>query len=155
MDRLEELGASGLLQDDAGRAAIEGEPHRARRHARGQHQYPRGAAPVEQELQQVGAGVIAEIVVQQDQVEQRIRQDAAGLGEGGAVCDHLQRRLLGQAAHQALAQQGVVVDQQDADRFGHAGSSWATGSSTTKHAWPGSARYRRSPPKERAKARDR
>ena len=104
-----------VLQKDARRAQLQGDGRFRRIHSGGDHQDLSRVAGPAGRRDELAAVILAEIEIQEDDIDRRAFQNLQGLGGRAAVAHHLEVGLRSQKAAQALSKQNVIIEQQQPD----------------------------------------
>src|SRR5579872_1175957 len=129
-DAFDQVAEGRLLEKDAGHA-LANEPARFGIADPGRDdEYAAFEAGLAGGGKKLGGALGAEVVIEEDKIERLLGEKGEGFADAGAVLDG-EIGLLGQYAGDALAKEGVIVDQENANGFvGYRGHSSTTGFST-------------------------
>ena len=104
-----------MLQKDARRAQLQGDGRFRGIHSGGDHQDLSRVAGAAGRGDELAAVILAEVEIQEDDIDGRAFQNLQGLGGCAAVAHHLEVGLRSQKAAEALSKQNVIIEQQQPD----------------------------------------
>jgi hypothetical protein len=120
-DGLGKLGERAALEEDAGGSVVEGAQHDGVAHAAGDHEDLSGESVPSALGEELRSGFFAEVVVEQDEIDDFVGDDAERLADESAGGGDAAFGVGFEQPAQALAKEGMVVDDEDTDRLAHIG----------------------------------